>query len=164
MLPDPDPAATELRLRRLEDSLANLQNAEWLAEHVAERVSARLEHHLANGALPQVKAAEVPAEAPVAEPAKDSPSWFLPELVREIRAMVHMFRDVRYHVNPLTWVVVLFTLPAALLTHFWFPFLSWIPVAGTILDKLFALTIAFIGFKALSREARRYQRFRGTLE
>ena len=164
MLPDPaDPAATELRLRRLEDSLANLQNAEWLAEHVADRVSERLQERLAlNGAtLPQAKVSAAPVTEPIpAAPADEQHTWFLPALVREARAMVRMFFDPRYRVNLVTWMAVLFTLPLVLLSGWWFPG-AYIPLVGPYLDKLLDLIIAFMAYKALAREARRYQQFRG---
>lgn len=163
MLPDPaanpgdpllagaDPATSEQRIRRLEDALANLQNTEWLAEHIAERVSDRLQ---ANGAaLPQAKVPATPESIP---PTEESRSWFLFDLIRETRAMVNMFFDPRYRVSPFTWAVVLFTLPLVLLSGWWFPG-AWIPIVGHFVDKAFDLVIALAAYKALAREARRYQ-------
>ena len=41
------------------------------------------------------------------------------------------------------------------LSGWWSP-LSWVPVLGTLIDKLLDLVLAFFVYKALSREAQRY--------
>jgi hypothetical protein len=69
--------------------------------------------------------------------------WLILDLVRELRAMVRMFFDVRYHVGWTARVTILILLPLFFLSYYWVP-LSSIPVVGTVLNKLVDLILAFL--------------------
>ena len=66
-----------------------------------------------------------------------------------------MIFDRRYQMAWTTRIVALILLPAILTTHWWLP-LAWLPVAGGFFVSMVNLVLAFALYKALSREARRY--------
>jgi hypothetical protein len=162
-------AALEPRLRRLEETVAVLQDTQALEDRVAERVSQRMQGHVqaeaqrmfsANQNTRAVMAAAA-AETAVRSAlptfgAKlaDAP-WLILELGREIVAIFRMFFDIHYKVAWTTRLLTMVLLPAILTSHWWLPFTS-VPVVGEILDKLFDLALALVMYKALTREARRY--------
>ena len=82
--------------------------------------------------------------------------WLLLDLVAEARAIVHMFFDPRYHLSwfarlaPLGLVALIFT------SEWWF-LGAKIPVVGAVLSKAVDLLLAFVLFKILGHEARRYR-------
>jgi hypothetical protein len=104
---------------------------------------------------------EPPAADPLSLvlPSRVDRPWLLFDLFAELRAMVRMFFDIHYHVAWTTRLIVLVLLPAILLSHWWFPF-AWVPVVGTLGDKLVDLVLAFAIYKVLSREAHRYMETR----
>src|SRR5206468_1216830 len=85
--------------------------------------------------------------------------WLLLDLFRELRVMVRMFFDVRYHVGWSARVTALIVLPLIFTSYYWVPFTSLL-VVGTVIEKTVDLVLAFLAYKALSREARRYQEWK----
>jgi hypothetical protein len=88
--------------------------------------------------------------------------WLLFDLWADTTAMVRMFFDVRYHVGWFARLAVLVLIPAILCSRL---LLWWVPVPSlfyldAIFFKLVDLLLAFLLFKILSREARRYQEWR----
>jgi hypothetical protein len=178
----PDPAAESLeqRVQRLEDAVAALQDTRPLEERVVERVSQRLgitppkpepepeprTDYMASAArrtpppgdgLPAPDVAALPSRP--APPALLRHPWLLFDLLGELRAMVRMFFDVRYHVAWSTRVTVLVLLPLIFTSGWWCPF-AYIPILGPLVEKVVDLVLAFFTYKALSREARRYRDLR----
>jgi hypothetical protein len=162
-------ASLEQRVQRLEQSVAGLQDTQRLEERIIERVQERLQHgpadHVAaGGPLPQVKDSHPPREGifvsstPAPEPTR--PAWLLVDFLSEARAMVRMFFDWRYRVALSTWIVVVLMVPMILFSDWWFP-LAYLPWVGKYFDKVLDIALAFLAYKALSREARRYVKFRG---
>ena len=163
------PDTLDQRLRRLEDAIASLQDTRPLEDRITERVTQRLQGRPASGVADKVMERRPsppptagnasppvpPAPVAVAPPPVLRQPWLLFDLIAELRAMVRMFFDVRYHVGWSTRLTVLVLLPLLLLSRFWLP-LSWVPVAGPVFDKLVDLLLAFVIYKALSREAHRY--------
>jgi hypothetical protein len=139
-------AELEQRVHQLEESVAQLQDTRQLEERITERVSTRLP----------------PEPPPPPEPPGLSvvqSSWLFVELVQELRAMLAMFFDARYHIAWITRVAAIVLLAAMLTSSWWFP-LSLVPVIGTYLDKLLDLVLALVLFFLLSREVRRYREWR----
>lgn len=168
----------EQRVQRLEDAVAALQDTRPLEERVVERVSQRLgitppkpepepeprtEYMVTaarrtsppppDGLSTQDVAAVSPRPAP---PVLLRHPWLLFDLLGELRAMVRMFFDVRYHVAWSTRVTVLVLLPLIFTSGWWCPF-AYIPFLGSLVEKVVDLVLAFFAYKALSREARRYR-------
>lgn len=146
----------ELRVRRLEDAVAELQDTTALEERVVGKVADRFRQEQP---LPDMSpAGEVPSafSMPVAllpAPVARGP-WGLLDAFGEARTLVRMFLDRRYRVS---WTVWLVLFVAAVLIV-----LSWLIVAavwivGPWLDKAADLIVAFVAFKVLSREAARYR-------
>jgi hypothetical protein len=168
----------EQRVHRLEDAVAALQDTRAVEDRVAERVSRRLNRKTAPGATDPagvmasarqlfpaaVEAlrttanhAEAHAQAN-ASPSSGHPPWLVVEAYAEARAMVRMYVDQRYSVS---WVAKV--MPIVLLVAI---FTSWVWLPGTMIiyspfmtlvDKAVDLVLAFLTFKILSREVRRYR-------
>jgi hypothetical protein len=103
--------------------------------------------------------ASVPASAPglVHAVTRSSVLWLLWDTWAEARAIVRMFVDPRYNLPWSARVLPLFLLAAILTSKFWVPFAS-IPILGDwLLVKLVDLLLAFLLFKWLGHEARRYR-------
>jgi hypothetical protein len=84
--------------------------------------------------------------------------WLLWDTWAEARAIVRMFVDPRYHLSWSARVLPLVVLAAILTSKYWIPGSS-IPILGDwLLVKLVDLLLAFLLFKWLGHEARRYRR------
>ena len=107
-------------------------------------------------------AAPVATAAPASFPGITHPStrgsllWLLWDTWAEARAIVRMFVDPRYQLPWSARVLPMVLLAAILISHYWVPFSS-IPLLGGILVKLVDLLLAFLLFKWLGHEARRYR-------
>src|SRR5262249_38849698 len=104
-------ASLETRVHRLEDALAPLQDNHLMEERTLERLpNEQARAQVKSGPAPfedrstaDQLARTAPAPVPAASPAPPAPMSGLAEL----RAMVRMFFDVRYHV---AWTTRLLTL------------------------------------------------------
>jgi hypothetical protein len=167
----------EERVRMLESAVAALQDTHALEYRLAERLGQQMqaavtseaerlaETRLQAGssaaeAVPQPVPQAVPLGMPFSLRAKfvDLP-LLLVEICREAVAIFRMFFDLHYKVAWSTRLLTIILLPAILLSAWWAP-LAHLPVVGEIVDKLVDLVLAFVMFKALSREARRYMESR----
>jgi len=85
-------------------------------------------------------------------------SWTLWEAITELRAMYWMFFDPRYR---LSWAarlappVILVLIVTSL--YRWMTPATALPYIGMVIDKIVDLVLAYILFKLLSNEARRYR-------
>jgi hypothetical protein len=104
--------------------------------------------------------------APVAQPTppgRESPisagmrwSSFFFDVYAEVRAILRMFVDPRYQMS---WTSRLVPVGLALLlltSGYWAPG-AMLPGIGTLIDKVIDVPLAFLLFKVLSHEARRYR-------
>ena len=165
----------EARVQHLESAVAALQDTQGLEERVAQRVAARLESTVASevekmaAAEQRVSGAAMVAAAgealravatPVGQTVAAMP-WLIVDLYQELFAISRMFFDLHYKVGWQTRLLVLVLVPAILTSHWWLPFSS-VVIVGELFDKVVDLALAFVVFKALSREARRYLQFRAS--
>jgi hypothetical protein len=165
----------EERLRRLEDALAQLQDVKGLEARVAERLGVRLGRE-APAAVPVARPA-APSTAELllgagkrllgaaASAVKQVPGdvkraalfW---EALAEARAILRMYLDPRYRLSWLGRLVPPLLVLLIVSSRWWLPGSS-VPVFGTVfwpvLDKLIDLLLAFVLFKVLGYEARRYR-------
>jgi hypothetical protein len=187
----PAPSATiaplEERLRRLEESLAQIADPKQIESRIAQRVSERLAGErpipvaqiapaLSQGLnvtlpaglmldmgkriLTSTAGANRPAgqtehaESALSSGVRRTILFF--DMLTEARAIWCMFTDPRYRMS---WAGRLVPLALALflLTSAFLVPGAQIPIFGTIIDKLIDLVPAFILFKLLSYEARRYR-------
>jgi hypothetical protein len=158
------PVDLEQRVRRLEEALAQLHQ-ERREPPVAVAVPAPVEHVRDSqpsqvgflfeagrrllGSDNAVPAVVVPYRGETRRP-------FLFELWAEARAIVRMFLDPRYRLSwsgRLGMAGLLFLIATS---HLWFP-LSWLALVGTYLDKTVDVALAFVLFKVVSNEARKYR-------
>ena len=83
-------------------------------------------------------------------------TWVLLDALTELRAMYWMYFDPRYRLSWLGRLAPLVIVVLILTSWFWMPGAS-LPFVGLILDRAVDLILAYILFKLLSHEARRYR-------
>lgn len=178
--PEPPSALSlELRVRRLEEVVTLLQEhraPEPRRASVADQSrpadrqsDARPVPPVAPTAIridvskPLPVATAVPASVPSSTPSilhsatRSSVLWLLWDTWAEVRAIVRMFVDPRYNLPWSARVLPLILLAAILTSKYWVPFSS-IPFLGSwLLVKFVDLLLAFLLFKWLGHEARRYR-------
>jgi hypothetical protein len=183
-------AELEERLRRLEESLAQLyaqnQTASQAAQPPPPTAQAVQDPPVARiVALPPAPITTAPTEAAasfllnvgkqmlttaplasVAQPVHPTLetnfhagvrwTWFFFDAYAEVRAILRMFVDPRYQLSWTSRMVPLVLAILLLTSSWWMPGTS-IPWLGTLIDKLVDLTLAYLFFRVLSHEARRYR-------
>ncbi len=176
-------AELEQRVGRLEDAVTQLQDTRQLEERVAARVTDRVRRdapvaiapppeppglfaRLPRALLPLTVTTITPpngngASAGNGPPAAPRGVWALLDLFVELRTIWRMYVDPRYRLTWMGRVVPPVLLAAILTSWFWLPFASQLAMLSstlaTVFVKLADLALAFILYKALSREARRYR-------
>jgi hypothetical protein len=149
---DPLLASLEQRIQRLEDAVADLQEGAGKPQVKVGPVPRESENIMAGNPQQNPHVPPEPATAP-------RPPWLLVDILNEARDMVQMFFDVRYRVGWFTRLLVIILLAMIFTSGLWFP-LSYIPWLGTPFDKILDVLLAFLTYKVLSREARRYRAMR----
>ena len=163
----------EHRVHRLEDAVASLQDTRGLEERITERVAERMKRSapVAVGRAADVQPAvgRQVAPAPVSPAPADArtraaataapaagarPPWLLVDVYQDMRAMVRMFIDRRYQVS---WSARLIPLAALVGMVLSWLILGGIWFIGPLLDRVVDILLAFVAYKALSREAARYR-------
>jgi hypothetical protein len=185
-IPEPSgpsaPDSLELRIRRLEEAVAGLQDTSQFEERVVERVSDKLCRDPNSGTesagfLSRAGSHILPAalglgfesfgsSATANNSGQASPrrAWWLFEAYNDLRSMVRMYSDQRYR-RHMTWTAFLTPfvfLACVLLVWFWMP--TSIPFLGpglAFLDKVVDVLLAFFAYKILSRELVRYREMMG---
>jgi hypothetical protein len=82
--------------------------------------------------------------------------WLLWDTWAEARIIVRMYVDPRYHLPWAARMLPLFLLSAILTSYYWVPGTT-IPLLGSWLNKAIDLLLAYLLFKWLGHEARRYR-------
>ncbi len=168
--------ALEQRVRRLEDAVAGLQDTHPLEERILERVSRRLNHgsaraledssgvlnagrQLLPAALDLIRTKAVDAERRgVVPPRPGIRPWLFFDAYAELRTMVRMFLDPRYRPTWPARIAPVALLALILTSWIWLPGTSLFPTSiMTLVDKTVDLVLAFLAFKILHREVRRYR-------
>ena len=88
-------------------------------------------------------------------------TWAIFEMLAEIRWMLVMLIDRRYHMGWLTRLLTIGLVVFILLSHFVWPFARLEMVLSPIWDKLIDLFVGLILFMVLHIETRRYKGWRG---
>ena len=87
-----------------------------------------------------------------------SQPWFLFDAYAELRAIMRMYVDPRYRLPWPAKVIPLVLLLLILSSRLWVPGGMFLPeLIFSVLDKIVDLILAFVAFKLLGREARRYR-------
>ena len=165
--PTPSDNFSELqaRIRRLEDSIASLQDQSLLEERIATRLQqGRLQKNEHTASIAAVKTGveiltpnqvedvvEVPSWNPLV-----AGKWFFSEIVPELRAMACMFFDPRYRLGAWNKAVPAGLFLMIVLSGYWVPFSS-LPVVGSLIDSIIMLGLGYFLIKILSAESRRYR-------
>lgn len=176
ILPPQIPSAVttlEMRVRRLEDALAQWQ--ELRAREAREARAGTPPAGQVQCAPPAPKPASTtsllldvgkrllqpsePVAPAAATPAREGRRGLLGEAIAEARAIVRMYVDPRYRLSWFGRVVPLGLIALIATSQFWGCVLGTaLPLGiGTLLDKAVDLVLAFVLFKVLGQEARRYR-------
>lgn len=179
------PLSLEARVRRLEEALELLQKQQAEPRPAAPPVAARppdpppesvpapsppvlpsppstavlldVGKRLLGAAVPVVPPASVAVPNVAHSAERSGLLWLLWDTWAEARVIVRMFLDPRYRMPWSARVLPLVMLAAILTSKYWIPGSS-IPVLGDwLLVKLVDLLLAFVLFKWLGHEARRYR-------
>ncbi len=149
-------AELEHRVQVLENAVAGLNDTRQLEERITERVVTRIPppEPPPPPTLPEIA---LPGAGPVQTAVQSS--WLLVDLLGEVRTMLQMLFDRRYHMAWLGRMLAVVLLVAIFTSGWWFP-LSWIYAIGGIFEKTLDLFLALILFVLVSRESRRYRDWR----
>jgi len=168
--PMPGPLAAlslEQRIRHLEEAVKLLQQRRAAGPSPTAASDAPAPPPPTAIRLDPAQSPSLPA-APVAVRVPDPPSLAAPSVARgsvlwlwwdtwaEARAIVRMFVDPRYRMARSARLLPLVLVAAILTSSYWVPFAS-LPVLGGWLVKASDLFLAFLLFKWLGHEARRYR-------
>ncbi len=160
----------EERLRRVEETLAQLRQLQAASPTPSQQASqiqtqppveppAPRNSMLAQLGKRLLEAAVIPS-GPVVVPQGTAPasrrSRLVWEFLAELRAMYRMFVDPRYRLSLVGRIVPAVLVFGIITSYFWVPLTS-IPWFGRLLEKAVDLVLAFLLFKVLTREARRYR-------
>lgn len=161
----------EVRVYKLETTVARTEAQPTDEDAVADRVIARLSALAEKPrtlpdpdrvlVLETATAQPPPPHGAVLHPPQPTDptrrSWFLSQLIAEIGLIFRMYMDPRYRVSRLTQ----FAIPgiALILIFNYFFFAQWvsIPFISPMAERLFAVILAVIGYKLLTRELSRYR-------
>ena len=163
----------EQRIRRLEDALAQLQDLQGMESRVAERVAGRLIQEKPAGPAdahaavlldfgkrllraPTDLAAAVAGPGPIPPDRRAGRAWLVWEALAEARAIIRMFFDPRYRLSRSGRFLPIILVALIATSYYWVPLTS-VPFFGTLLGKSVDLVLAFVLFKLLGHEARRYR-------
>jgi len=163
-------SALEGRVHRLEEAVAALQDTHVMEERIVEKLRGET-----LGGGPQAKVGPLPPDSEqvkatppgAAPPPPEMPAWnpTAPSLparlsgLAEFRAMVRMFFDMHYHVAWTTRLLTLIIVGLIATSHWWFP-PSYVPAIGFIFEKTIDIILAFLLYRVLGNEARRYVQHR----
>jgi hypothetical protein len=175
----PAPDSMELRIRRLEEAVAGLQDTRQLEDRVVERVSDKLGRETNQGGQKSANfiveagrqilpgALGLRSESEFGREARNNQgaatprrAWWFFEACDDLRSMVRMYSDHRYR-RHMTWTAFLTPfvfISCVLLVWFWMPtswhFVGW---ALSVLERVVDVLLAFFAYKILSRELIRYR-------
>jgi hypothetical protein len=157
-------SALEGRVHRLEEAVAALQDTHLIEERIVEKLRGEALH-----GGPQAKVGPLPPDSDKVSATPPSPAPPPPEMpvwnpqtvpprlsgLAEFRAMVRMFFDIHYHVAWTTRILTLVIVGLIATSHWWFP-PSYVPAIGFIFEKTIDIILAFLLYRVLGNEARRY--------
>lgn len=158
----------EQRVRRLEEALSLLQEERVAAPPLAQTPPVAPSQPASTAVLLDVgkrmlgAATHAVVSAPLTAPNVAHPSerggflWLLWDTWIEARIIVRMFVDPRYHLPWSARVLPLLLIAAILTSYYWVPGTT-IPLLGSWMNKIVDLLLAFLLFKWLGHEARRYR-------
>jgi hypothetical protein len=161
----------EMRIRRLEDALAQLQAMRGTESRITTSQPARPvpvatpapAHQAPTDKLWDLGKRVLSTPVEVARNLGTPPGamsnrlgWLALESIAEARAIFRMFSDPRYRLTWTTRIAPPVLIALIVLSWWWIPFTS-VPFLGLVLNKSIDLVLAFVLFKLLGHEARRYR-------
>jgi hypothetical protein len=137
------------RLRRLEQTLAAMQNTEALEQQLAARVAARLQEQASANGLAASDASGIGGYVP----AGADGFWDRLGSLREFKLMFRMYFDPRYRLSRVVQFAVPVVFGLMVLNYF---FAAGVPFIGFFVERIVLVVLGVVLYKLLSREAARY--------
>jgi hypothetical protein len=173
LTPDSMLLPLEQRIRRLEAAIVHLQEQQSMETRVTSgrrdrpptppAAPSSTPGLLVNvgkrllGASPEpARPAAPPSEEGAAKRPKSRRSWLVLETIAKARAVLRMYVDPRYRLSWTGRLAPLVLIFAFVTSCYWIPGTS-IWIFGTLLNKTIDLALAFVLYKVLGHEARRYR-------
>lgn len=149
-------ASLERRVEALETKVAALPDS----RQIDERIQASLPPPVDPTQPFSIKDVTLPIPNADTIVATAKTTWAIVEMFSEIKTLLVMLVDRRYHMGWLTRLVAVILLVAILLSHWWVPFGGFDNVISRLIDKSADLILGLILFMVLSYEMRRYKEWR----
>jgi hypothetical protein len=149
-------ADIEARVLALETKVASLPDT----RQIDERIKANLPPPIDPTQAPSFKDIELPIPSVETLVTTAKTTWALVEMFAEMKTLLWMLVDRRYHMGWLTRLLTIGLVILILVSHFIWPFARWDMVVSPIWDKLVDLVIGLILFMVLHFEMRRYKEWR----
>jgi hypothetical protein len=147
------------RVQKLETTVAALPDARQIEDRVTTRVKASIPPPPPVNEPPSFKDIALPIPSVPTMVATAKTTWALFEMLAELRLLLWMLVDRRYHMAWLTRVIAIVLLAAIMTTHYWLPFAA-VAIVGPLWEKVINLGLALVMFMMLHYEMRRYQQWR----
>lgn len=111
---------------------------------------------MAAAAVPMARVAVALATAPAGTPTHPfRHPWIVMEAYNELRGVIRMYRDRSYRPGLYAWLIPVVALSFMICSYFFVG--MTIPWVGPFLDKLIDFALAYVAYKAMVREAERYE-------
>jgi hypothetical protein len=150
-------AELERRVEALETKVAALPDA----KQIEDRITASLPPPADPTLPPTLKDIALPMPSVDTIVATAKTTWTIVEVFRELKTLLWMLVDRRYHMGWLTRLATIVLLIVILVSHFIWPFARWDMVLSPVWDKLIDLFLGLILFMFLHFELRRYKEWQG---
>jgi hypothetical protein len=154
-------AQLERRVLALEAKVAALPDPRQIEERVTAHVKANLPAPVDPKEPLSLKDVTLPIPNVETIVSTAKTTWALFEVFGEMKALLWMLIDRRYHMGWLTRVITIVLVVAILLSHFLWPFARLDSVLSPIWDKLIDLFVGLMLFMILHFEMRRYKEWTG---
>jgi hypothetical protein len=153
--------ALERRVRVLESKVEALPDQRQIEEHVAERVKASMPPPIDPAHAPSFRDITLPIPNVDTIVTTAKTTWALIEMFSEMKALLWMLVDRRYHMGWVTRVLAIVLLVAILCSPWWVPFGGYDNIISRLVDKAADLVLGLVLFMILIYETRRYKDWRG---
>lgn len=158
--PDDETESVAGRLRRLEQTIARLENTDVLEKVLAQRVLERVQETAPEGFAPTLPAAAYDATgaalALTGTVMTGGGVWSKVPILAEFRLMFLMYFDHRYRLSRLCQLGVPIVVLLGVMNYFLFNWFFAIPLLGLIFERVGLVILTVAAYKILSREATRY--------
>ena len=150
-------ALLEQRILALEAKVATIPDTQQIEERVAAQVKANLPPPVDPTHSLSFKDVTLPMPSVETLVSTAKATWAILDMLGELKMLVWMLIDRRYHMGWLTRVITIVLVVGILGSHFLWPFARLDTIFSPIWDKMIDLVAGLILFMMLHFEMRRYK-------